>query len=263
VPRLRPGAKEANVATPTTKISHHTTGAIYVRGASLVDELIGKLTFTEMMYFQLTGERPTPAQARVLDAVLVTLMEHGITPSVIATRMVYDSCPEAVQAAVAAGLLAVGSTFVGTMEGCAANLEEILAAPEGEAARARAIALRHREARRPVPGFGHPHHKPDDPRSPRLLALAAEAGVPGNHVRALRLLAAEVDAAWGRHVTINATGAVAALLGEIGIPQPVMRGIAVVSRAAGLVGHIREEQLEPAARFMWDVVAERVPYAGK
>jgi citrate synthase len=248
---------------PTTSIAYHTAEAIYVRGASLVDELIGKLTFTEMMYFQLMGERATPAQAKVLDAVLVTLMEHGITPSSIVSRLIYDSCPEAVQAAVAAGLLGVGSTFIGTMEGCARNLEEILAAPEAEqGARARAIAQRVRAAKQPIPGFGHPHHKPDDPRSPRLIAVAEEAGVPGRHIRALRLLAKEVDAAWGRHLTINATGAVAALLGEIGIPQPVMRGMAVVSRAAGLVGHIREEQLDPSARQIWDAASSSIPYKG-
>ena len=251
------------MAKPTTKISHHTTDAIYVRGASLVDELIGKLTFTEMMYFQLLGTRPTPAQAKILDAVLVTLMEHGLTPSVIAARLIYDSCPEAIQAAVAAGILGVGSTFIGTMEGCAKNLEEILSATEGEQARAKAIARRFRDAKQPIPGFGHPHHRPDDPRSPRLIAIAEAAGVPGRHIRALKLLAAEVDAAWGRHLTINATGAIAALLGEIGVPQEVMRGIAVVSRAAGVVGHIREEQLDPAARTMWDVIYENVPYAGK
>jgi len=249
---------------PTTKIARHTNEAIYIRGASLVDDLIGKLTFTEMMYFQLMGERATPAQARILDAVLVTLMEHGITPSAIASRLIYDSCPEAIQAAVAAGLLGVGSTFIGTMEGCAKNLEEILAAPEAQRqAVARAIAQRVRAAKQPIPGFGHPHHKPDDPRSPRLFQVAKEASVPGLHIGALKLLAAEVDAAWGRHLTINATGAIAALLGEIGVPQEVMRGIAVVSRAAGLVGHIREEQLEPSARHIWDVVSENVPYAGK
>jgi citrate synthase len=251
------------MAKPTTKIARHTTEAIYVRGANLVDELIGNLTFTEMMYFQLLGQRPSAAQAKILDAVLVTLMEHGITPSTIVSRLIYDSCPEAVQAAVAAGLLGVGSTFVGTMEGCAANLEEILSATEGEAARAKAIAQRVRAAKQPIPGFGHPHHKPDDPRSPRLLEIAEQAGVPGRHIRALRLLSKEVDAAWGRHLTINATGAVAALLGEIGVPREVMRGIAVISRAAGLVGHIREEQLEPSARHMWDVVSESIPYAGK
>ena len=127
------------MAKPSTKIARHTTEAIYVRGANLVDELIGRLTFTEMMYFQLLGQRPTAAQAKILDAVLVTLMEHGITPSTIVSRLIYDSSPESVQAAVAAGLLGVGSTFVGTMEGCAANLEEILAAPDGEAARARRL----------------------------------------------------------------------------------------------------------------------------
>jgi citrate synthase len=251
------------MANPTTKIAHHTTEAITIRGADLVDDLIGKLTFTEMMYFQLLGTRPSAAQAKILDAVLVTLMEHGITPSAIVSRLIYDSCPEAVQAAVAAGLLGVGSTFIGTMEGCAKNIEEILAAPEGEAARAKAIAQRVRAAKQPIPGFGHPHHKPDDPRSPRLIAVAEAAGVPGNHIRALRLLAKEVDAAWGRHLTINATGAIAALLGEIGVPQGVMRGIAVVSRAAGLVGHIREEQLDPSARRIWNAATEAVPYAGK
>jgi citrate synthase len=250
------------MAKPTTKIARHTTEAIYVRGANLVDELIGRLTFTEMMYFQLLGARPTPAQAKILDAVLVTLMEHGITPSTIVSRLIYDSSPESVQAAVAAGLLGVGSTFVGTMEGCAANLEEIISS-ENQPNAAKAIAQRIRASKQPIAGFGHPHHKPDDPRSPRLLAIAEEAGVPGRHIRALRLLAKEVDAAWGRHLTINATGAVAALLGEIGVPREVMRGIAVVSRSAGLVGHIREEQLESSARHMWDVVAENVPYAGK
>jgi citrate synthase len=249
-------------AKPTTKIARHTADAIYVRGASLVDELIGKLTFTEMMYFQLLGVKPTPAQAKVLDAVLVTLMEHGITPSAIATRLIYDSCPEAIQAAVAAGILGVGSTFIGTMEGCAANLEEIISS-ENQSNAAKAIAQRVRAAKKPIPGFGHPHHKPDDPRSPRLIAIAEEAGVPGRHIGALRVLAREVDAAWGRHLTINATGAVAALLGEIGVPQEVMRGIAVVSRAAGLVGHIREEQLDPSARHIWSQVSDSLPYTGK
>jgi len=250
------------MAKPTTRIARHTTEAIYVRGADLVDELIGKLTFTEMMYFQLLGARPTPAQTKILDAVLVTLMEHGITPSTIVSRLIYDSSPESVQAAVAAGLLGVGSTFVGTMEGCAANLEEIISS-ENQSSTAKTIAQRFRAAKQPIAGFGHPHHKPDDPRSPRLIAVAEAAGVPGRHIGALRLLAKEVDAAWGRHLTINATGAVAALLGEIGVPRAVMRGIAVVSRSAGLVGHIREEQLEPSARHTWEVVAENMPYAGK
>jgi citrate synthase len=213
-----------------------------------------------MMLFQITGRRPTPAQVALLDAVLVTLMEHGLTPSVIATRMIYVSAPEALQSAVAAGLLGVGSTFIGTMENAARLLDEILAAPEGEPARAKAIAQRYRESRTALPGFGHHLHKPDDPRSARLITLAQDHGMPGNYVRALKTLAAAVDEVYGRHITINATGAIAAVLGEIGFPPEVMRGVAVVSRAAGLVGHILEERNEPAARFIWDLAEHEVPY---
>jgi citrate synthase len=245
---------------PTTAICHATTDAIHIRGASLVDELIGRVSFTEMMLFQLLGKRPSPAQVAVLDAVLVTLMEHGLTPSAIATRVIYDSAPEALQSAVAAGLLGVGSTFVGTMEGCSAMIEEMLAAPEGVAARAAAIADRLRAERRPAHGFGHPFHKPDDPRSPRLFEVARAQGVPGRHIDALLALSREIDRAFGRHLTINATGAIAAVLGEIGIPQPVMRGIAVISRAAGLVGHIWEERERPSARWIWETVEHGIAY---
>jgi len=244
---------------PTTRLCTHSIDSIHVRGADLVDELIGELTFTEMTYFAITGHRPSAAQTRILDAVLVTLMEHGLTPSAIAARMVYASTPESLQAGVSAGLLAVGSVFVGTMEGCAALIERILTAPERERA-ARDIADEYRSARRPIPGFGHHMHKPDDPRTPKLFALAESAGVPGEHIAALRTLSAAVDAGFGKHITINATGAVGALLGEIGIAAPVMRGIAVVSRSAGLVAHIAEEQQRPSMRYIWELVEEGVPY---
>ncbi|MDX1433891.1 MAG: citryl-CoA lyase [Gammaproteobacteria bacterium] len=249
----------AKPSKPTTRLCTHDTESITVRGADLVDELIGELTFTEMTYFAITGRRPTRAQTRILDAVLVTLMEHGLTPSAIAARMVYASTPETLQAGVSAGLLAVGSVFVGTMEGCAALIDRILAASDREA-EARAIADEHRSARKPVPGFGHHMHKPDDPRTPKLFALAEGEGVAGDHIAALRTLSAAVDARFGKHLTINATGAIAALLGEVAIPAPVMRGIAVVSRSAGLVAHIAEEQRQPSMRYMWELVEEGVPY---
>lgn len=248
--------------TPTTKIAYHTADAVYLRGRSLVDEVVGHMSFTQAMFFQMLGSPPTPAQTVVLDAVLVTMMEHGFTPSSIVTRLIYDSTPEAMQSAVAAGILSVGGTFVGTMEGAAALIDTLLAAPEGMVECARRIAEEHAAAKRSVPGFGHPFHKPDDPRSPRLLAIAEAQGVPGRHIAALRTLAAEVDRAYGRHLTINVTGAVAAVLGEIGVPQRIMRGIAVVSRTAGLVGHIHEEQQTPSARYIWDLVQQHVPYDG-
>jgi citrate synthase len=246
---------------PTTSIAKSDATHIIVREADLVNELIGELNFTQMMLFMLTGKKESSkAQIRVLDAVLVTLMEHGLTPSAIATRLIYHSAPDSLQSAVAAGLLGVGTTFIGTMEGCAANIEEMLSAPEGVSARALTIAQRHHQSRKPLHGFGHPHHKPDDPRTPKLFAVAESEGVPGRHIGALRALSAEVDKVYGRHITINATGATAALLGEIGIPQKIMRGVAVVSRSAGLVGHILEESRKPSAAFIWETVEESIPY---
>ena len=250
-----------NRPVPTTSIARSDTQHIYIREADLVQELIGEMSFTEMFLFHLTGKKPPAGHVKVLDTVLVTLMEHGLTPSVIATRLIYHSAPEALQSAVAAGLLGVGSTFIGTMEGCAKMIDEMLNAPEGVEARARAIAQRHHQAKLPLHGFGHPHHKPDDPRTPKMLAVAQAQSVPGRHIEALQVLSRQVDEVYGRHITINATGASAALLGEIGIPLPIMRGVAVISRSAGLVGHILEESQRPAAAFMWETVDSSVPYA--
>jgi citrate synthase len=243
----------------TTAIATSTTEDVFVRGKSLCKELIGKLTFTEMLFFQVLGRVPTAAETRVVDACLVTLTEHGLTPSALAARLVYSSSSEAVQPAIAAGLLAVGNRFVGTMDGCGKLLERLVASPDlhGEARR---IAAEHKAERLPVPGFGHPQHKPDDPRSLRLLEIAREAGVSGKYVRALEALARAVDEAFEKHVTVNATGAVAALLGDCGVPQEIMRGFAVVARCAGLVGHVHEEQTKPAMRAIWEAGDRAVPY---
>ncbi len=247
---------------PTTAIATHTADDIYIRGRSLCRDLIGQVSFTELIYFQVMGRMPTAGETAVLDGCLVTLMEHGLTPSAVTARMVYTSATEAMQGAVAAGLLSVGSLFVGTMEGCAALLARLLAAADGPEAEAARIATEHRDARRPVPGFGHPHHKPDDPRTGALFALAEEHGLSGSHIAAVKTLSTAVDDAYGKHITINATGAIAAALGDIGVPASIMRGFALISRCAGLVGHVHEEQQRPAMRAMWEAADEAVPYAG-
>ncbi len=245
----------------TTSIATATAEDVFVRGRSLCRDLIGKLSFTEMTYLQITGRMPSPQQVAVVDACLVTLMEHGLTPSVLAARLVQSSAPEALQAAVAAGLLGVGSVFVGTVEGCAALLDRIVAASD-VAGEARVVADEHRAAMRPVPGFGHPVHKPDDPRTACVLAVAEAQGIAGRHVAALRSLAVAVDAASGRHITINATGAIAAALADAGVPGEIMRGFAILARCAGLVGHVHEEQHRPAMRAIWEAAENAVPYDG-
>ncbi len=247
---------------PVTRLCTHTLTSLHYRDADLVNDLMGKKTFTEVVLMQVLGRAPREVDLRIADVVLIVLMEHGLTPSSIATRLIYMSAPENLQGAIAAGLLAVGSSFVGTMENCAHLLDRIGAAADPQA-QARQIALEHKANNKPVPGFGHHLHKPVDPRAYKLLDLArSEPELQGGKVRALELLSAAVDAAAGRPITINATGAIAALLGEIGVPANVMRGFAVISRAAGLLSHIVEEQQEPSARFIWDTVERAIPYAG-
>jgi len=247
---------------PVTRLCTHTLTSLHYRDANLVEDLLGKTTFTEVMLMQILGRTPRPVDMRIADMVLVVLMEHGLTPSAIATRLIYMSAPENLQGAVSAGLLAVGSSFVGTMENCSQLLDRILAAQDPDA-EALAIARDCRARKAPVPGFGHHLHKPVDPRAYKLLELGeAETDLAGAHIDALKRLSAAVDDVYGRAITINATGAVAALLGEIGVPTAVMRGFAVISRAAGLVAHIVEEQQSPSGRYIWDVVEEAIPYVG-
>lgn len=252
----------ASANTPVTSLCTHTLTSLHYRDANLVEDLMGKKTFTEVMLMQILGRTPRGVDLRITDVVLIVLMEHGLTPSAIATRLIYMSAPENLQGAVSAGLLAVGSSFVGTMENCAGLLDRIIAAadPEAEAA---AIARHYKGLKTPVPGFGHHLHKPVDPRAYKLLEMGrAEADLKGDRIRALETLSKAVDEMAGRPITINATGAVAALLGEIGVPAAVMRGFAVISRAAGLVAHIVEEQHSPSGRFIWDTIEHAIPFVG-
>jgi citrate synthase len=247
----------------TTSIATHTNEDIFIREKSLCGDLIGKLSFTEMTFFQIIGRMPNKAEAGMVDACLVTLMEHGLTPSALATRLIYSSATEAMQAAVAAGLMGVGSTFVGTMEGAAALIQRMLASDDGVEAEARRIAEEFRSSRAPLPGFGHHMHKPDDPRSIRLFEVADELGLTGSHIAAVKALSAAIDEVYGKHITINATGAIAACLGDCGVPAEIMRGFALICRCAGLVGHVHEEQHKPAMRAIWEAGEAAVPYDGE
>ena len=146
-------------ATPVTRLCTHSLTSLHYRDANLVDDLMGQKTFTEVMLMQILGRTPRPVDMRITDVVLIVLMEHGLTPSAISTRLIYMSAPENLQGAVAAGLLAVGSSFVGTMENCSRLLDRIIAAADPEA-EAQAIAQHYKSLKSPVPGFGHHLHKP-------------------------------------------------------------------------------------------------------
>lgn len=241
---------------PKSKLSHYTTDTIYYRDENLVDGLIGKASFIDAFMRQSFGRVCSGNELKMIDAVLISLMEHGLTPSAISTRLVYSSAPESLQSGVAAGLLAVGSRFVGTTEECAVLLDEIVAAAPDEKARAQSLAADYRAARKPIPGFGHHLHKPNDPRAVKLIQMSKELGLAGPHVAAIELLSAAIDEVFQRHITINATGAIAAVLGDMKVPSRLMRGFAVLARTAGLIAHIAEEQEDPSLRFIWNTIDE-------
>ena len=247
------------MARLVTHIAKADATSVTVRGRDLVNEMIGRHSYTEVFYFLAAGRMPTAQQTRVLDACLVTLMEHGFTPAALISRLMAESVPGQIQVSIAAGLLAIGDVHAGTMEGCAALLQ----AGVGEVDQAvwcKRIVAEHRARREAVPGFGHKLHKPDDPRTGALLRTARENGLDGRYVALLQALSAVIDEAAGRHITINATGALAALLLEIGLPPEIVRAIAVVSRCGGLVGHILEEQRTGSARHLVRLARETIPY---
>jgi citrate synthase len=228
---------------------------IVVRGHDLPNDLLGKIDLGGMAFLEIIGRRPTPQEAEVFNALLVTLVEHGMTPQAIATRMVSLAAPEALQAAVAAGLCGVGSVFAGGSEHVAKILQEALKdKPPATDLNAIAVAIVSDFAARkaPIPGLGHPVHKPIDPRTPVLFAIAERNGFRGRHVALFEAIQVEAARKLNRSLPINATGAIGAVLCELGFPWQICRGIAVISRAVGLVGHIAEEMRNPIAREIYE-----------
>lgn len=242
-----------------TRIATADATSVTIRGRDIARDLIGKLTFTEMFYLLTAGRVATVAETRVLDACLVAMMEHGFTPSALIARFAAESVPGQIQVALGAGLLAVGDVHAGTMEGCAALLADGVVKDDKETW-CRRIVAEHRARREAVPGFGHRLHKPDDPRTPPLLEVARDSGLDGPYVQLLLRLSAIIDESAGRHITINATGALAAMLLEIGIPREVVRAVAVVARCAGLVGHVLEEQDTDSSRHLVKLARENIRY---
>lgn len=242
-----------------TSLATSDESSVTVLGHDLVNELIGKVSFTELTYLLLTGRRPDQAETRLLDACLVTLAEHGFTPGAIATRLIADAVPGEMQSAVAGGLLTVGGIYAGTMEGCARMLRGVVDAEDAQD-HISSLVADHVARKAPIHGFGHARHRPDDPRTAPLLAMAEAEGRAGRYVAALREVGAEFDRQRGRHTTINATGAIAAILLEIGIEADAARGVALVSRSAGLVGHVLEEARHPSARAIATAVRQAIPY---
>ena len=243
-----------------SEMGFSTADRIVVRGLDLVEDIIGKVPLGDVAWLEINGSLPTPEQSAVFNALMVTLVEHGMTPNAIAARLTYLGAPEALNAAVAAGLCGVGSTFAGTAENSARLLQDALkGATDPDLARLASDIVRDfRASKQPIPGLGHPVHKPIDPRSPRLFEVARQNGYYGNYCELIQLIAAEAERASGKLLPVNATGAIGAIASELGLDWRICRGIAVMARAIGLVGHIAEELRQPLAREIWERVDHEV-----
>src|SRR3954470_1325563 len=211
-----------------------TVDRIVVRGKDLPNEILGHLNLGDMAFLELLGRVPDANESRIFNAMVVTLVEHGMTPSAIVARLTYLGAPEALQAAVASGLLGLGSVFVGSTEGVARMLSENADI----------------DAMKRVPGLGHPLHKPVDPRTKRLFEIARETGHYGKYCKRME------EIAKARKLTLNATGAIGALACELGLDWKIVKGLGVMARALGLVGPHPGETREPMAQEIWERVDE-------
>jgi citrate synthase len=228
--------------------------------------LIGNIEFTEYFWLLVTGAPPSKAQRRVLDATLVAIAEHGLVPSVQASRMTLAAAPEAMQGAVAAGLLGCGSVVLGSSEAAGQFFNEIATRAKngGSLEDAAAAVIRDfRSNRRAIPGYGHPLHKGYDPRARRLIAVASEAGCAGNHVEIAEVVEKLLPGITGKSLAMNVSGAIPAVLLDAGYPLAGLKGVPLLARTAGLIAHLVEELQRPIGFVLSHAAEGAIDYDGK
>ena len=228
------------IGTPTSD-----TKRFRMRGKDVLSEVVGVKSFAETFYLLVTGRDLPEHHVRTFDACMVILMDHGITPTALVARMVHDSLPDDIQLPMIAGAMMVGNKFAGTMAGAGAIFKEGVEVGGDKRAWAAGVVARFREEKKFIPGYGHPYYFPTDPRADRMFQIAMEGGATGEYIELAKILAEEIEKARGKPLTLNVTGALGAVLNEVGFPVETMRAVAAVGRAAGLIGHIREEMENP------------------
>jgi citrate synthase len=241
--------KIGKATVPESAICTSDDETIVVRGADLCRDLIGKVGFVDYFWLLVVGQRPDAVASRELDATLVAIAEHGLVPSVQASRMTLAAAPDAIQGAVAAGILGCGSVILGASESAGRLFLRIdaLARQKGlslEAAAADVVREMH-GARHAIPGYGHPLHKDRDPRVARLFAVALEAGAPGHFVRIAEAIERVLPGITGRDLRLNVSAAIPAVLLDVGFPAEALKGVPILARCAGLIGHLTEELARP------------------
>jgi len=241
---------------PVTHISRAYPDRVEVRGRDLTNELMGRVSFTDYFHLLLTGREPTDDERFFLDLLLVAIAEHGMMPTNVAARMTLAADPSSLQGAVAAGILGAGPVLLGTTEECA----RLLARTRESGEDPRDVATRIRQEGGRLPGFGHPVHKPLDPRAERILELAHERGVAGEHVALAEAFRPAVHEAWGKPLTMNISMPMAAVLLDLGFPATIVKAVPILARTASLLGHLAEEQQDSIGFQMAKAAEDVVEY---
>ncbi|WP_085993070.1 citryl-CoA lyase [Oceanobacillus senegalensis] len=252
-----------------TQIGKSTTDNIYVHGYNLTEDLIGNITLADMAFLGAKHRKPTENESKMLNAILVAICEHGFTPSSISTRLTHLGAPEAVQASVAAGLLGAGTVYLGAMEYVAEMLQKAndkYPDKKDISELATVVINERKEAGLMLPGFGHPVHKPEDPRTTRLFKIAKELGFYGKNSQLLVEIHNQFCDSKGKTITLNAVGAIGAIMSDMDIDFQLVKSFAVASRAVGLVAHIAEEieygRKDSIGQKLFDYIEENTDYQG-
>ncbi|HLG71907.1 MAG TPA: citryl-CoA lyase [Chloroflexota bacterium] len=233
-----------------TRLARVEKDRILVRGRDLCQDLLGNITFSDMAGLVLMGRMPNAGERRMIDAMLVVLVEHGMVSSVVSARLTYATAPESIQAAVAASLLGAGSVHLGSSDICARMLYEGLQQEPDLDKAAANIVRQHLAAKVRIPGIGHRTHPAGDPRAVRLLEIAREGELYGTYCQLLEKVVAETERQGPRRLPINVTGAIGCISLDLGLPWQIAKGFALVGRTLGTMAHLREEIEMPAADAM-------------
>lgn len=250
---------------PKSGISTSNSQAIIVRGKDLSKELIGHISFAEYFYFLLTGNNPTSSVTAVLNATLVAIAEHGLVPSVQASRMTLAAAPDALQGAVAAGILGCGSVILGASENCGRLLTEVMTKAGNSGnyeSAAIAVVTEYREKKMPIPGYGHPLHKQRDARVEALFEVAAKAGADMRYAQIAETIQAVIPSIVGKTLMLNVSAAIPAVLLGVGFPLNALRGIPILARTASLIAHLSEERQQPIGFALSYQAARSYVYEG-
>lgn len=228
----------------TTAITNVKPNELRLRGYR-VDELMGNVSFGQVVYLALTGELPSANVGKLMDAMLVSSIDHGATPpSALAARS-SASTGAPLNAAIAAGILNINEFHGGAIHGCMGVVQEALGkmAAEGKNVTETAAAMidEFRQTKRRIPGLGHRIHT-NDPRTIKLFALAEELELASDGVAMLQALAAQLKEKTGKSLPINVDGAIAALLVDLKMPRELANGFFIMARVPGLMAHINEEK---------------------